>query len=88
MPHRLNIKLSDKTVFASKHLQPFRLFLCLANLGGLNVNRFDAKKAIKDFVLGASHASADSHLKESPLLTETRIENICMSFQHLCKAAA
>lgn len=74
---------SDKTVFASKHLQPFRLFLCLANLGGPNVNRFDAKKVIKDFVLGATHAAADWHLKDSPLLTEARIEKICMSFQRV-----
>lgn len=64
MLHRLNIELSDQTVFASRHLQPFRLFLSLANLGGLSVNRFDAKKVMKDVVLGATHGAADLHLPE------------------------
>lgn len=87
MASRLNIKLSDKSV-CKHHLQPWRVLLCRANLGGLNGNRFDAKKATKDFVLGATHASADSHVKESPLRTESRTENMCMWLQHLCEAAA
>lgn len=43
------MKLANKKVFARRNLQPLGLFLC--PLGGLKVNRFDAKKAMKDFVL-------------------------------------
>lgn len=45
MLYSSSIKL-DKTAFAIKSM-----FLCLANLGGLNANRLDAKEATKTLSL-------------------------------------